>query len=395
MPPKSHRIAVILPMELELSDRLLQGALDYAKSHRRVSLVELPYRVDAPNSLRFGNPAPFDAAVVAATKKVRWMETLLASRIPLISACGDWANEPVSSIYFDGPAISRAVVEHLAMRAPAVLAHIEFIIDGHPLAEGRHRRIKELAEPRGIPVTRHQIFSVTDKADTAVARRSPLGEEVAGRLKEFLQSLPLPAGIWCNDDTLAMRVCEAAEALGMRIPDDLAVLGLGDLRGAASGRPALSSIPLPGEMLGYRAFEALDACLRGEAELPAQISIAPPPVIERESTAGVTGGGPVSKALALIADRGASGLTARGLAAAVRVSPQTLHARFVERIGRTPGEEIRRVRVATAKRLLADPRLSISEVAQRCGFEQQSKFSNFFRREAGMSPRDFRQAQKS
>ena len=50
--------------------------------------------------------------------------------------------------------------------------------------------------------------------------------------------------------------------------------------------------------------------------------------------------------------------------------------------GRPPGGEIRRGRLASAKRLLADPRLSVGEVAQRCGFGQQSKFSNFFRRQS-------------
>lgn len=391
MASNHHRIAVILPLELELSGRLMEGAVEYAKAHRRVSLVEIPYRGDAPNSLRLEAPVPFDAALVAATRNARWMKGLLASRIPLVSACGDWADAPVSSIYFDGPAISRAVVEHLAARAPAVLAHLEFIIEGHPLAEGRHRYITELAAQRGIPVTGHQIFPVGDKADTPAARSSPLRGKVAERLKKFLQGLPRPAGIWCYDDRLGLRVCEAAEELGLRIPEDLAVLGLGDLRGAASGHPPLSTIPLPGELLGYRAFEALDACLGGEAGLPAKLSIEPPPVIARESTAGLAGRDPLSKAVALIAERAQEGVTAQEVAKEVGLSPQTLHQRFVERVGHTPGEEIRHLRVAAAKRLLGDPRLSIAQVAQRCGFDQQSKFSNFFRRETGASPRDFRQ----
>lgn len=391
MPSRSYRIAVILPLELELSGRLMEGAVEYAKSHRRVSLVEMPYRGDAPNSLRLEAPVPFDAALVAATKKARWMKGLLASRIPLISACGDWADEPVSSIYFDGPAISRAVVEHLAARAPAVLAHLEFIIEGLPLAEGRHRFLRELAAQRGIEVTRHQVFRIGDKADTPEARSAPLRGEAAEQLKGFLRSLPRPAGIWCYDDRLGLRVCEAAAELGMRIPEDLAVLGLGDLRGAASGRPPLSTIPLPGEMLGYRALEALDACLGGEADLPEVLSIEPPAVIARESTVGVGERDPVSKALNLIAQRAAEGVKVCDVAKEVGLSPQTLHQRFVERVGSTPGEEIRRLRVAAAKRLLADPSLSIGEVAQRCGFGQQSKFSNFFRRETDTSPRDFRQ----
>jgi LacI family transcriptional regulator len=395
MPPKCHRIAVILPLELELSGRLLEGAVNYAKSRRWVNLVELPYRGNAPNSFRLSDPLPFDAALVGATRKARWMKTLIASKVPLVSASGDWSGGTVPSICFSGRGIVRSAFEYLARLAPASLAHIEFVFDGNPLAEGRQRVFREMADERGMRAVKHQIFASGDWADSALARRSPLPADAAARLEDFLRDLPRPAGIWCNDDMLAMRVCEAAEGLGLRIPADFAVLGVGDLRGAASCRPPLSTIPLPAEILGYRAFEALDRCLWGETRVPEQLSIGPPPVIERESTVDLRGLDPVSKALSLISEGAASGMTAREVAAAVRVSPQTLHARFVERIGRTPGEEIRRVRLANAKCLLADPRLSISEVAQRCGFEQQSKFSNFFRRETGMSPRGFRQVQKS
>ena len=75
-------------------------------------------------------------------------------------------------------------------------------------------------------------------------------------------------------------------------------------------------------------------------------------------------------------------------------STQTLHARCIERTGHTPGELIKREKIATAKRLLSDPRLSIGQIAERCGYEQQSNFSNFFRRETGLSPRAWRQSER-
>jgi LacI family transcriptional regulator len=388
---KPHTLAIILPIELEFSARLLEGAVDYAKAHRRVRLVEIPYRVDAPNSLRFDGTPSFDAALIWATTEARWVKTLLADSVPVIATSRDWLAEEVPCIHFDGAAVVEEAVEHLAQRRPAVLAHLEFLINGHPLAEERNQQFLDLARRRGLPAASHPIFQLGDAEDSAVARRSPLQGRAAQRLAAFLRRLPRPAGVWCGEDMLGLRVCEVAESLGLGVPDDVAVLGLGDFRGAASGHPPLSTIPLPAEMLGYLACERLDVCLAGKSELPARTAIKPPPVIIRESTAGLTDRDPVGKALALIADGAREGMTAREVASAVGLSPQTLHARFIERIGRTPGEEIRRVRVANAKRLLADSRLSIGEVAERCGFAQQSKFSSFFRRETGTSPRDFRQ----
>jgi DNA-binding LacI/PurR family transcriptional regulator len=391
MPPKSRRIAVILPIEMEFSSRLLEGAVEYARSHRRVRLMEIPYRVDAPNSLRFDAAPPFDAAVVWATTEARWVKSLLVRSIPVIATSRDWQAEQVPCIHFDGAAVVEASIEHLAQRSPAVLAHLEFLINGLPLAEERSRQFLDLARRRGFAAESHQIFHLGDAEDAAVTRRSPLQGRAAQRLVAFLRRLPQPAGIWCGEDTLGLRVCEVAESLGLGVPDDIAVLGLGDFRGAASGHPPLSTIPLPAEMIAYHAMGALESCLAGEAALPADLAITPPPVISRESTVGLPDRSPVGKALQLIAARACGGITAREVAAAVEVSPQTLHTFFLKRIGRTPGEEIRRVRVAAAKRLLNDSRLSIGEVAEQCGFVQPGKFTSFFRRETGTSPRDFRQ----
>ena len=76
------------------------------------------------------------------------------------------------------------------------------------------------------------------------------------------------------------------QSIGLSVPEDLAVLGLQDLRCAISGRPPLSSIPLPGALVGYKAMGALDNKLSGKAELPVELSITPPSVVARESTAG-------------------------------------------------------------------------------------------------------------
>ena len=68
MPPRHFRIAAIFPQELEYSGRLLQGATAYASEHRHITLVHLPFSVDAPWQTPFdeGKP-PFDAAVVWAS----------------------------------------------------------------------------------------------------------------------------------------------------------------------------------------------------------------------------------------------------------------------------------------------------------------------------------------
>jgi AraC-like DNA-binding protein len=65
---------------------------------------------------------------------------------------------------------------------------------------------------------------------------------------------------------------------------------------------------------------------------------------------------------------------------------------FKQTTGRTPHQYVLRRRIERARHLLVNPRLSVAEVALRCGFSQQSHFSETFRRMVGTSPRLYRNA---
>lgn len=276
MPSTVRRIAAIFPQELEYSSRLMKGAIDYVKKHRNVALVDLPYRVDAPNSIRLDRPLPFDAAFIWATPEARWVEDLLAASLPLVGASGDWPSEQVPYISFDGKAVEERAIEHLARRKPEILLHLEFLITGVPLIENRTRRFCDLAKRRGFPVKSFEIFRLGDPEDNSLTRRMPLQGKAAKRLKSLLRGLSRPAAIWCGDDWLGLRVCEAAVAFGLRIPEDVAVLGLGDFAGAEGGHPSLSSIPLPGETIAYHALTILDQRLSGKNDFPDRLLVSPP-----------------------------------------------------------------------------------------------------------------------
>jgi DNA-binding LacI/PurR family transcriptional regulator/AraC-like DNA-binding protein len=389
---KPCRIAALLPLELEYSGRLLAGAIHYTNEHRHVSLIDIPYFVDNPNALKLRRPFGFDAALVWATSEARWVETLLAANIPVVSASGDWPSERVPRVSFDSAATVHTAVDFLARRHPAVLVNLEYRFIGIPPKEARVQLFLAEAKARGIPARSAQVFRKDGSDDTVLARRLPLQAGAARRLISLLRKLPAPAAIWCGDDTLGLRVCEAAAEIGLRVPTDLAVLGLGNFAVASSGPPPLSTIPLPGEMIGHRAFEVLDGRLSGKPDFPTVIAVPPPPVIVRETTGSPdpATAGPADRARALMESHAGVGLTVRAVAEAVGLSPQALHDGFLRKLGHPPGEHLRRLRVATAKRHLADPRLSIARVAHLCGFNQQSKFSNFFRRETGISPLGWR-----
>ena len=78
------------------------------------------------------------------------------------------------------------------------------------------------------------------------------------------------------------------------------------------------------------------------------------------------------------------------VARAQHVSTRTLARRFHTALGTTPLVWLQRVRVETAKHLLESTGLALARVADRVGYEDVSAFRRVFRREAGVSPREYR-----
>ncbi|HRJ48047.1 MAG TPA: helix-turn-helix transcriptional regulator, partial [Opitutaceae bacterium] len=74
------------------------------------------------------------------------------------------------------------------------------------------------------------------------------------------------------------------------------------------------------------------------------------------------------------------------------LSPSRLQAVFREVTGYPPLDYLRRLRVEAARRLLADARLAVKEIAARTGFRDTSHFSKVFRRIDGLSPAHYREA---
>lgn len=65
---------------------------------------------------------------------------------------------------------------------------------------------------------------------------------------------------------------------------------------------------------------------------------------------------------------------------------------FRKETGRTPNEYLAEVRINYAREMLAEKILSVSEIAERCGFTNTSHFTRFFREKTGQTPAAFRKS---
>jgi LacI family transcriptional regulator len=64
-----------------------------------------------------------------------------------------------------------------------------------------------------------------------------------------------PTALLCGNDVIAQGALFAAQSLGLRVPDDLSIMGIGDFKGSADVEPGLTTIRIPAETIGNLAGE--------------------------------------------------------------------------------------------------------------------------------------------
>lgn len=207
-------------------------------------------------------------------------------------------------------------------------------------------------------------------------------------LTEWLKQLPTPCGIMACSDLCAAQVSLVAESIGLRIPEDIALVGVNNDKVTCSlTTPRLSSIAFDGVEMGYQAAALLDASL-SERPYPSPVIIPPGKLHIRESTNYIPVEHPmVRKALMKIQSEGIRNTLQVGdLLEGTGLSRRVFERQFRNIVGRSPKEEILRARLEQAQNRLREPGAKISGVAEAMGFSSPQEFSRFIKNYTGLSP---------
>ncbi|MEZ0216046.1 MAG: helix-turn-helix domain-containing protein, partial [Rariglobus sp.] len=153
----------------------------------------------------------------------------------------------------------------------------------------------------------------------------------------------------------------------------------------------LSSVRLPARQIGHEAAALLDRMMtRGRREAKG-VRLAGAEIVARRSTDVIYADDEaVGRAVRFIREQAVTNPYVGDVAKAAGVSVVALQTRFRAALGCTVLEEIQRVRVGRAQGLLANSELSMSAVAERCGFPNSQRFSVLFRQVAGLAPSEYR-----
>jgi LacI family transcriptional regulator len=98
----------------------------------------------------------------------------------------------------------------------------------------------------------------------------------------------------------------------------------------------------------------------------------------------------VANSLRFILEHCHEPISVKSLVGVAAMSRRGLHKAFMEHLGRTPGQELQRVRIERAKRLLAECDQKMEVLASMCGYRSANTFSIAFKQATGTSPKQFR-----
>ncbi|MBR0056358.1 MAG: DNA-binding transcriptional regulator [Kiritimatiellae bacterium] len=250
-------------------------------------------------------------------------------------------------------------------------------------AERRHGFVETLsAAGHGCAV--HDSF-------TAMERRSWPDERE--RLVAFLRGLPKPTAVFAPNDARARLVLDACAIAWLRVPDEIAVLGVdNDPLLCESTIPTLSSIHTGGFRRGQIAAEMLDDLMHGRKPRERAVSLPPISIATRGSTGYAAMSDPsISKAIAFIRRHAATGgIDVGDIVKAAGCSRRYLEQRFRSRLGRSIRDELLGERLERVKTLLSSTNLSIGEITSRTGFLRESHLGLLFRKVTGATMLNWR-----
>ena len=219
------------------------------------------------------------------------------------------------------------------------------------------------------------------------------------RLCAFLVALPKPCAVFAANDGMATETATAAAFVGLRIPEDLAILGIDNYQPVCEkARPPLTSIEPDFRRGGNLAALMLLARVRAKGGYrgPHTRTFGPLRVVRRASTrVFFRQDKTVAAALDLIRNEACNGLRARDVAALFPCSRRFADLRFRQATGHSILEEIQAVRLERAQDLLRDPQQQIKAISNFCGFANPNSLRKFFRAATGQTMSAWRAAESA
>ena len=378
---ETKNVAVLFSLALKGQRMTFRGILDYASKHGPWFCKMMEGRI-GEQELGVGRKDEIDGVIMSKTKR-RTAEKVAALGVPVVFVepfpemkDPDWPIQRAPWVGRDSFAIGAEAARYYLKRGYRHFAYVDVPTGSFWSAE-RRRGFAETLAAAGYGYAAYEKFTVRE------TRSWPLEKP---RLTKFLLSLPRPTAVFAPMDGRARLVLDACQAAGLRVPEEIAVLGVdNDTLLCESTVPALSSIHTGGFRRGRIAAEMLDDLMQGRKPREYSVPLPPISVVTRGSTGYDAMRDPViGRAVTFLREKAAVGdVPVPAVARAAGCSRSYLDKSFRAKIGMSVREAMLKMRLDSVKELLSTTNRSMTEIVQDCGFARSSHLAFLFKKATG------------
>ena len=378
--PEAKQIAFAFSMVDPHNMHVVSGIADYAREHGPWNFfADFEGPVLSLRSLK-GWPGDGIIAMIETSAEARAARDM---HIPVINISGAMARSTVPRVMVDQLAIGQLAAEHLLARH---FQHFAY----YGLRGVYYSRVRQ--EGYVSRVRQNESTCSVFEASSSIATRRPWRKRTES-LETWLKTLKPPVGVFAVHDMRASMVMDACAAVGLRVPEDVAVLGVDNQETICNlSRVPISSVSRNDRQIGYQAAALLDRLMARKRPPKRDKLIPPEGVFHRKSTDVLAIDDPeVASAVRHIDHHATEEISVDTVVQHLPVSRRWLEYRFQEYLGCTPHEYICRARVEQAKKLLTSRhKLRLHQIASACGFTDTRHLRTAFKRITGVTPAEYR-----
>jgi LacI family transcriptional regulator len=361
---------------------ILRGIKRYADDAghpRRWIFGMVAYSEDLPHMARHYHPAGVLAYIYGNERP----ETLQALGVPVVNFANSGTDLNLPSVNIDDVAVGRMAAEHLLERR---FRHFAFV--GCPRLAFSNQREEGFVARLAEAGYECQVFHDPQVPSAA----SVWAWTPDTTIQQWLGSLPRLTGMLAANDAAALRLSEICRQTGIRIPEEIALLGVDDddlFCGLA--HPALSSIKTPLERIGYEAASLLDRLMAGGSPPETPLRLPPVRAVTRRSTDILAiEDEDLVAAIRYIHENAQHPIGVQDVLREVPMSRRALERKCRAALGRSPLEELLRIRLQRVQGLLSESDLPMWAIAEQCGFASGKQLSTTFHQQLGITPSAYR-----
>ncbi len=376
----------------------LGGMLNYCREHSEVELRDFSIDTieEVPDSRAPAGPpwkGLVDGLIVATGfvgDKEDRLDWIARGGVPAVAVTSDLIDPRLPAVFTDPVSLARLAVKELRRCGCRQMVFVGSTLS--MASSMRSEVFRAEAERAGAVVATIDLpyqpveLNALDAADSDPELRDLLRPQL-GRAG--------PVGVFTLNDYLARFVVRVCEGEGIDVPEQVAVVGPDDTPLSFDCRPTITGIRSTGQEIGYRAMEVLLRQIATGRRRCKPVLVPRKELVRRRTTGADVEPDDLAVALELIQRQACSGRSIQEIVEELPIARRTLERQFRERLGRTPMQEILRLRLVQVRLLLADTRFTIKNIARHSGFHDNAALSKFFRDQTGLSPSEFRRQKRA